>query len=147
MTKKSSRPSDVFLTSTQASQLLNISVGTLKKYIHQGKIKTLKTPGGHHRFFNGFALEFPEGYAGIVKDKGSISNAGLHAMGGIFDAGFRGEYNVHLVNLSDKPYTVEVGDKVAQLVIFPVAHAKLVEAKELSDSSRGEGRFGSTGRK
>lgn len=104
-------------------------------------------PGGHHRFFNGFALEFPEGYAGIVKDKGSISNAGLHAMGGIFDAGFRGEYNVHLVNLSDKPYTVEVGDKVAQLVIFPVAHAKLVEAKELSDSSRGEGRFGSTGRK
>ena len=41
---------DVFLTSTQASELLNISVSTLKKYIQQGKIKTLKTPGGHHRF-------------------------------------------------------------------------------------------------
>jgi len=41
---------ETFLTSSQASQLLNISVSTLKKYIQQGKIKTLKTPGGHHRF-------------------------------------------------------------------------------------------------
>ena len=49
--KKSHPESDaVFLTSAQASQFLNISVSTLKKYIHQGKIKTLKTPGGHHRF-------------------------------------------------------------------------------------------------
>lgn len=103
--------------------------------------------GGHHRFFSGFALEFPEGYAAIIKDKSSISKAGLHAMGGVFDAGFRGEYNVHLVNLSDKPYTVEKGDKVAQLVIFPVAQAKLVLAETLSETSRGEGRFGSTGRK
>lgn len=104
-------------------------------------------PGGHHRFVNGFALEFPKGYAGIVKDKGSLSKAGLHTMGGVYDAGYRGEYNVHLVNLSDKPYTVEKGDKVAQLVIFPVASAKLVEAETLSETSRGEGRFGSTGRK
>ncbi|MDO8591293.1 MAG: dUTP diphosphatase, partial [bacterium] len=104
-------------------------------------------PGGHHRFQNGFALEFPEGYAAIVKDKGSISKAGLHTMGGIFDAGFRGEYNVHLVNLSDKPYTFEKGDKVAQLVILPVAQAKFVETETLSDSSRGTGQYGSTGKK
>ena len=104
-------------------------------------------PGGHHRFQNGFALEFPAGYTAIVKDKGSISKAGLHVMGGVFDAGFRGEYNVHLVNLSDKPYTVEKGDKVAQLVILPVAHAKLTEVEVLGDSSRGTGQFGSTGRK
>jgi dUTP pyrophosphatase len=104
-------------------------------------------PGGHHRFQNGFALEFPEGFAAIVKDKGSLSKAGLHVMGGVFDAGFRGEYNVHLVNLSDKSYTVEKGDKVAQLVIFPVAVAKLVETDVLSDSSRGMGQFGSTGKK
>jgi len=50
MKKKSPQRSNVFLTSAQAAELLNISVGTLKKYIHQGKIKTLKTPGGHHRF-------------------------------------------------------------------------------------------------
>jgi len=50
MKKNLPQSSDVFLTSVQASQLLNISVSTLKKYIQQGKIKTLKTPGGHHRF-------------------------------------------------------------------------------------------------
>lgn len=104
-------------------------------------------PGAHQRFMNGFALEFPEGYVAIVKDKGSISKAGLHVMGGVFDAGFRGEYNVHLVNLSDKTYKFEKGDKVAQLVILPVARAKLIETDSLSDSSRGAGQFGSTGKK
>lgn len=104
-------------------------------------------PGGHHWFKVGFALEFPEGYAALVQDKGSISRAGLHTMSGVFDAGFRGEYNVHLVNLSDKPYVFEKGDKVAQLVILPVAHAKLIETDKLSETSRGHGQFGSTGRK
>ncbi len=104
-------------------------------------------PGESHFFYHGFALEFEEGYAAIVKDKSSISKAGLHQIGGVFDAGYRGEYNTHLVNLSDKPYTVEEGDKVSQLVIHPVIIAELEEAEELSESSRGEGAFGSTGRK
>ena len=105
------------------------------------------TPGERHYFYHGFALEFPEGYAAIIKDKSSISKAGLHTMGGVFDAGFRGEYNTLLVNLSNESYTIEVGDKVAQLVIFPVVLAELEEVNELSDSNRGLGQFGSTGRK
>lgn len=104
-------------------------------------------PGERHYFYHGFALEFPEGYAGIIKDKSSISKAGLHAMGGVFDAGFRGEYNTLLVNLSNEPYTIEEGDKVSQLVIFPVVLGEMKEVDELSDSSRGSGQFGSTGRK
>ncbi len=104
-------------------------------------------PGERHYFYHGFALEFPEGYAAIIKDKSSISKAGLHTMGGVFDAGFRGEFNTLLVNLSNEPYTIEAGDKVAQLVIFPVALAELEETDKLSESSRGLGRFGSTGRK
>ncbi|MFA6258842.1 MAG: dUTP diphosphatase [Candidatus Paceibacterota bacterium] len=104
-------------------------------------------PMGHHIFFHGFALEFDEGFAGIIKDKSSISKAGLHTMGGVFDSGFRGEYNTHLVNLSDKPYTVEKGDKVSQLIIYPVAIAELEEVEELGESERGDGAFGSTGRK
>ncbi len=104
-------------------------------------------PGEHHRFWHGFALEFPIGYAGIIMDKGSISNAGLAHMGGVYDAGYRGEYNTLLVNLSDKSYTFEVGDKVSQLVILPVKIGKLKEVKKLSESARGEGRFGSTGKK
>lgn len=127
----------------------------LPNYAHPGDVgldlysleeKTI-LPGGHEHFFLGFALEFPSGYAAIIKDKGSISKAGLHTMGGVFDAGYRGEYNVHLVNLSDQAYTVEVGDKIAQLVIYPVAIAEIEEVAELNDSSRGHGRWGSTGRK
>jgi len=104
-------------------------------------------PGEHYRFWHGFALEFPSGFAAVVKDKSSISKAGLHTMGGVFDAGYRGEYNTLLVNLSDKPYTFEEGDKVAQLVITPVEIVEIEEVKELSESARGEGKFGSTGRK
>jgi dUTP pyrophosphatase len=127
----------------------------MPSYAHPGDVgldlysleeKMLK-PGEHYIFFIGVAIEFPHGYAGIVKDKGSVSKAGLHTMGGVYDAGFRGEYNVHLVNLSDKAYTVEKGDKLAQLVIFPAEIAKIEETDTLTESARGEGKFGSTGRK
>lgn len=127
----------------------------LPRYAHPGDVgmdlfameSVTIQPGAHARFWHGFALEFPEGYAGIIKDKSSISKAGLHTMGGVFDAGFRGEYNTHLVNLSEEPYTVEVGDKVGQLVIMPVVIAELEETDTLSESSRGTGSFGSTGKK
>jgi len=104
-------------------------------------------PGERKLFSLGFALEFEEGYAAIVKDKGSLpKNGGLHTMGGVFDAGYRGEYNVNLINLGNKPYKIEKGNKIAQLIIYPVVIADLEEVDELSDSVRGEGRFGSTGK-
>ncbi len=127
----------------------------LPKYHHIGDVGmdvySMETytlaPGDHRFFWHGFAMEFPVGYAAIVKDKSSISKAGLSSMGGVFDAGYRGEYNTHLVNLGSEPYTVEEGDKVAQIVIFPVAIAEIEETDSLSESDRGEGGFGSTGRK
>lgn len=127
----------------------------LPRYMHPGdvgmdlySIETVTIPPmGHYRFWHGFAMEFPVGYAAIVKDKSSISKAGLTQMGGVFDAGYRGEYNTHLVNLGSEPYTVEEGDKVAQLLIIPVEIAELEETDTLSESARGEGMFGSTGRK
>lgn len=127
----------------------------LPKYHHAGDVgmdlyameHIIVKPMEHVRIYHGFSMEFEVGYAAIVKDKSSISKAGLHTMGGVFDAGYRGEYNTHLVNLSDKPYTIEEGDKVSQLIIYPVAIAELEEVEELSDSDRGEGAFGSTGRK
>lgn len=127
----------------------------LPKYAHPGDVGmdmyametvTIK-PMEHYRFFHGFAMEFPEGNAGIIMDKSSISKAGLIHMGGVFDAGYRGEYNTHLVNLGSEPYTVEEGDKVSQLVIVPVAIAEIEETDTLSESDRGMGAFGSTGRK
>jgi dUTP pyrophosphatase len=127
----------------------------LPKYHHPGDVgmdlysmEEVKIPPmGHHRFYHGFAMEFEEGFAAVVKDKSSISKAGLHTMGGVFDAGYRGEYNTHLVNLGSEPYTVEEGDKVSQLIIYPVVIAELEETDNLNDSSRGQGAFGSTGRK
>jgi len=127
----------------------------LPNYAHPGDVGmdlySLETvtipPMGHYRFWHGFAMEFPVGYAAIVKDKSSISKAGLHQMGGVFDAGYRGEYNTHLVNLGSEPYTVEEGDKVSQLIIYPVVIAELEETDSLSESARGEGMFGSTGKK
>ncbi|MEK7572313.1 MAG: dUTP diphosphatase [Patescibacteria group bacterium] len=127
----------------------------LPKYHHPGDVGmdlyAMETvtilPMGHARLWHGFALEFENGYAAVIKDKSSISKSGLHIMGGVFDAGYRGEYNTHLVNLSDKSYIIEEGDKISQLIIYPVAIVDLEETDELSNSSRGEGAFGSTGRK
>lgn len=104
-------------------------------------------PGDRKNFFCGFALEFPIGYAAIVKDKSSLpKNHGVHVMGGVYDSGYRGEYNVCLINLGQEPVTIEKGQKIAQLVIFPVAIAEFEEVNELSESARGDGRFGSTGK-
>ncbi len=127
----------------------------LPKYHHPGDVgmdlysmeEVTINPGERRFIYHGFALEFENGYAAIVKDKSSISKAGLHTMGGVFDAGYRGEYNTLLVNLGTEPYTIEVGDKVSQLIIYPVTIADLEETDTLSESARGEGAFGSTGRK
>lgn len=104
-------------------------------------------PGERRIFLVGFALEFNEGYVAIVKDKSGLSkNYGLHTMGGVFDSCYRGEYNVNLVNLGQEPYQIKIGDKIAQLLIIPCEQAELEEAAELSETQRGEGRFGSSGR-
>ena len=127
----------------------------LPKYHHPGDVGmdvyTMETvivpPMGHYRFWHGFALEFPEGYVALIMDKSSISKEGFAHIGGGFDAGYRGEYNTLLVNLSDKPYTFEEGGKVGPLVILPVMIAEIEETDTLSESARGEGKFGSTGKK
>ena len=127
----------------------------LPKYHHPGDagmdMQAMETvtinPGEQYLFWHGFALEFPEGYVAIVMDKSSIAKVGFKQMGGVFDSGYLGEYNTLLVNLSDKSYTFEEGDKVSQLVIIPVIRGKLEEVSELSDASRGQGSFGSTGKK
>jgi len=127
----------------------------LPSYAHPGDVgmdmysreDCLLKPGERRVFFVGFALEFEDGYAAIVKDKSSLPNkAGLHTMGGVYDAGYRGEYNVNIINLGQEAYKINKGDKIAQLVILPVEIAQLVEVDELKESSRGEGRFGSTGK-
>jgi dUTP pyrophosphatase len=64
---------------------------------------------------------------------------------GVIDPDYRGEVGVILINLSDKPYRVEAGDRIAQLVIVPFASPRIVEVDALPGTKRGAGGFGSTG--
>jgi len=94
----------------------------------------------------GFALELPAGYMALTRDRSSFAKNGIHNLGGVFDSGYRGEYNCTLMNLTQKTYQIKKGDKVTQLVIIPVAGAELEQADELNDTARKAGRFGSTGK-
>ena len=125
----------------------------LPNYAHPGDVGLdlysledhVLAPGESKIFMHGFALEFPEGFGAFVMDKSSTSKVGIKTFGGVFDAGYRGEYNSHIMNLGKEPFVITKGQKVAQLVILPVTIGQLEEVDELSDSSRGEGGFGSTG--
>lgn len=66
---------------------------------------------------------------------------------GVVDSDYRGEVCVGLCNVSDKPYTIEPSERIAQMVIAPVIVPKITVTDELSDTERGEGGFGSTGRR
>lgn len=108
--------------------------------------KTL-TPGERYIFKTGISAEIPEGYFISIRDKSSVpAKFGLHTMGGVIDAGYRGELGIIMINLGQGSHTVQVGDKIAQAVLQPVAHAEIVQSEELSQTQRGEGGFGSTGK-
>lgn len=103
-------------------------------------------PGERVVIPTGFALEFPTGYVAIVMDKSSVSTKlGLKNFGGVFDAGYRGEYNIGLYNMGSESQTIQKDQKVGQIVLLPVIHGKLIEVDTLSESERGTGSFGSTG--
>lgn len=109
--------------------------------------KTLK-PRDFYLFKTGVAAEIPAGYFISVRDKsGLAAKQALHVLGGVIDEGYRGEWAVILINLGKAKYTIEKGDKLAQAVLQPVGHAKIREVKKISETVRGKGGFGSTGRK
>lgn len=94
----------------------------------------------------GFSLAFPEGYVALIWDKSSVGSKGIKTLGGVVDAGYRGEVKVALHNLNDEPYTFAHGDKVAQMLIQKVELCEVEDVTELSSTVRGEGGFGSTGK-
>lgn len=96
----------------------------------------------------GLAAEIPEGYVGLICARsGLATKKGLAPANkvGVIDSDYRGELRVPMVNLSDAPYTVQPGERVAQLCIAPVWQAAFVPADTLTDTARGAGGFGSTG--
>lgn len=107
-------------------------------------------PGCTQFIKTGIAMEIPEGFAGLVYARSGLAcKRGLAPANkvGVIDADYRGEIMVALHNHSDKEETVEHGERIAQLVITPFLMADFIEQSELSDTVRGSGGFGSTGRK
>jgi dUTP pyrophosphatase len=97
----------------------------------------------------GIALEIPSGFEGQVRPRsGRALTEGLALINspGTIDEDYRGEVKVIVVNLGSEPLMIQPGDRIAQLVIAPVARAVLVEVDELPPSVRADGGFGHTGR-
>ena len=106
-------------------------------------------PGAWAHIPTGIAVAIPDGYAGLVVPRSGL--AARHGVGvangpGLVDAGYRGEVGVIAINHGLSPVTIERGDRIAQLMVVPVASQEFVEVDELPDTTRGEGGFGSTGR-
>lgn len=96
----------------------------------------------------GLFIELPIGYEAQVRPRsGLAAKKGITVLNspGTVDADYRGEIGVILVNLSNETFVIESGERIAQLVIAKHERAEWIEVQELSETSRGEGGFGSTG--
>jgi dUTP pyrophosphatase len=107
-------------------------------------------PGERWSVGTGIAVEVPYGHAGLVLPRSGLAREhgiALVNSPGLIDAGYRGEVRVLLLNTDPaETFRIAVGDRIAQLVIAPVASADVIEAEALSESARGDGGFGSSGR-
>ncbi len=106
-------------------------------------------PGERHPVATGFAVAIPDGYEVQVRPRSGLAlRHGITCLNtpGTIDSDYRGEVKVILANLSDRPFEIVRGERIAQLVPAPVLRARFDEVEELDDTSRGAGGFGSTGR-
>jgi dUTP pyrophosphatase len=106
-------------------------------------------PGERKHVPTGLAVEIPHGYEGQVRPRSGLAlrlGVGMVNAPGTIDSDYRGEVGVILVNHGREPVSFVRGERIAQLVISPVIRAELVLVDELTDSDRGAGGFGSTGK-
>jgi len=106
-------------------------------------------PGERVLVPTGFAIELPEGYEAQVRPRSGLAlrhGITLPNAPGTIDADYRGEIKVILMNLGEAAFTVERGERIAQLVVAPVSRVVWAEVSELGETQRGDGGFGHTGR-
>jgi len=113
-------------------------------------------PQQFEKIDTGISMAIPDGFVGIIKEKSGLANEGIEIKGGVIDSSFRGSIQV-MVKLSKGCHKIdnkfvfnpkkkfEKGQKIAQIVILPVALSKVVEVDELPETDRGGSGFGSTG--
>ncbi|MBL8690871.1 MAG: dUTP diphosphatase [Rhodospirillaceae bacterium] len=106
-------------------------------------------PGGRTLVPTGLAMELPEGYEAQIRPRSGLAlRHGLTVLNtpGTVDSDYRGEVSVLLVNLGDRPVTLSRGERIAQMVVAPVTRIAWSEQASLSETRRGAGGYGSTGR-
>jgi dUTP pyrophosphatase len=109
----------------------------------------LLKPGARALIPTGLAMALPAGFEAQVRPRsGLAARHGVTVLNtpGTIDADYRGEVKVILINLGDEPFEIVRGERIAQMVIAPVLQARILEVETLSDTERGAGGFGSTGR-
>ena len=127
---------------TPGSSGMDIAANTIKKIIIN--------PGEKAIVPTGFSLAIPKGYEVQIRPRSGLAakkNITVLNTPGTIDADYRGEIKVILINLGKEKFIIENGERIAQMVVCPVVQASLEEVKELSDTQRGSGGFGSTGSK
>jgi dUTP pyrophosphatase len=136
------RPSDLPLPSYQTAHAAGLDL-----FAEISESITLE-PMERRLIPTGLAIELPVGFEAQVRPRSGLAlKQGITCLNtpGTIDSDYRGEVQVLLVNLSREPTVVRRGDRIAQLVVAPVAHATLVEVDALGETGRGLGGFGSTG--
>lgn len=132
-------------------------MGTAPKYAHPGDagadlvstVSVTLAPGERAVVPTGVSIALPDGFVAFVMPRSGL--AAKHGIGlvnspGTIDAGYRGEISVVIINTdSTSSFSIEAGDRIAQLVIQPVVRARFVSVAELPGTARGTGGFGSTG--
>ena len=134
-----------------------ISAATVPSYAHPGDAgadlvstdELVLEPGQRATVGTGVSIALPDGYvAFVVPRSGLAAKHGITVVNspGTVDAGYRGEIRVTLLNTdSSESYSIAVGDRIAQLIVMPVARARFIPVETLPGSHRGTGGFGSTG--
>lgn len=110
---------------------------------------TVLEPGGLVLIDTGISIELPENTVGIVSARSGLGvKHGITLSNGIgvIDSDYRGELKIGLCNVSDKPYTIMPSDRIAQLMVLGLVPVEIEERQNLSETERGQGGFGSTGR-
>ena len=123
------------------------SAGSAGLDLHAASGPLTLAPGARTLIGTGIALALPEGFEGQVRPRSGLArDHGVTVLNapGTIDSDYRGEIGVLLVNLGERAFVVERGMRIAQLVIAPIARARLVEG-EAAPTGRGAGGFGSTG--
>lgn len=109
---------------------------------------TTIAPGERALIPSGFAIALPDGFEGQIRPRSGLAlRHGITVLNtpGTIDADYRGEVKILLINHGTEPFVVERGQRIAQLVIAPIARPSLVPVQSLSETVRGSGGFGSTG--